>query len=309
MQSFRIDVADRAWFKRCRRAWDLGARARHNYEPEGAPDRPTLASAVGEALSVYYFPGMWAWRREIVQPLVHQALDRAAGPGLDTAGAHALLDRYVAWATGQDRFTPVRVAADIEVNVPDPLLSDRDLAAADGRPVRFATWVDALVLDDADDQPRLLCHRVAGGPFTDPELLALDEVALTTCWAWEQLTLDLRIGGILFNEVRLDGGGDDFRRTVVPVTRAELVLAGRQLGREVLDMLDEGLSPYPNPTPEWCAECAFRVPCRAMREGRDPEPILRARYHPRADPPLEEGRLGGQTWSMSRGARPNRFGG
>ena len=95
------------------------------------------------------------------------------------AAAHALLDRYAAWATERDRFTPVRVAAEIEVNIPDPLISDRDLATADGDPVRFATQVDALVLDDADDQPRLLSHRIHGGPFADPELLALDEAALT----------------------------------------------------------------------------------------------------------------------------------
>ena len=106
-----------------------------------------------------------------------------------------------------------------------------------------------------------------GGPFTDPEVLALDEWELTTCWAWEQLTLDPRISGILFNEVRLDGDGDDFRRTAVPVTRAELVLAGRQLGREVLDMLDAGLWPYPNPTPEWCACAPSGLPAAPC--GRD----------------------------------------
>jgi len=293
VQSYRIDTTDRAWFKRCRRAWDLGARARHSYEPVGAPDGPTIPGALAEALAVYYFPGMWAWDRAIVAPLVHQGLDRAAGPRLGTAGAHALLERYGAWAPRVDRFTPVQVATDIELNVPDPLLSDSHLATADGTPVRFATRVDALVLDDADDQPRLLCHRVGWGPFSDPELLALDEVALTTCWAWEQYTLDLRIGGILFNEVRLDGEGEDFRRTVVPVSRTELELAGRQLGREVLDMLDAGLSPYPNPAPEWCSMCAFRAPCRAMRAGRDPEPVLASHYRRRPPPPLVEGHLGG----------------
>jgi hypothetical protein len=310
VQPFRIDATDRVWFKRCRRAWDLGARARRNYAPAIGPDRSTIPTAVAEALAVYYFPGMWSWKREIVQPLVHRALDRAAAgePAAAVDAAHALLDRYAAWASELDRFTPVRVAADVEVNIPDPLLSDRELATADGRPVRFTTQVDALVLDDGDDQPRLLCHRVGAGPFTDAELLALDEAALTNCWAWEQLTLDPRLAGILYNEVRLDGDGDEFRRTLVPVTRAELALAGRQLGREVLDMLDEGLWPYPNPLPESCAVCAFRAPCRAMREGRDPEPILRARYVPRADTPWREGRLGGQTWSMSRGARPDRFG-
>src|SRR5580704_3235220 len=79
VQPFRIDAMDRAWFKRCRRAWDLSARARRNYAPAHAPSHPALPKALAEALAVYYFPGMWAWRREIVQPLVHQALDRASG--------------------------------------------------------------------------------------------------------------------------------------------------------------------------------------------------------------------------------------
>jgi hypothetical protein len=88
----------------------------------------------------------------------------------------------------------------------------------------------------------------------------------------------------------------------------ELAIAGRQLGREALDMLDAGLLPYPNPTPQGCAACGFRGPCLAMRQGRDPAPLLAAGYRRRAAPgPPEEGRLGGHTWSTGRGARPPRF--
>jgi len=299
VESYPIDAPDRASFKHCRRAWDLGARARRNFEAATPPAPPTVVEGVMEALAVYYFPGMWDWNRAIVLPLVHRALDRAASAGPEV---HAVLDRYAAWAAPLDRFTPVRVAADLEVNVPDPFISDRDVATEAGAPVRYTARADAVVWTE-EDQLELLCHRV--GPFTDPELLSLDEGALTTCWAWAHLMLDDRIAMIAFNEICLDDA--TFRRTHVPVSRKEVALAGRQLGVESLDMLDNGRSVYPNPTPAGCAACAFRHPCRAMREGEDPEPILSAEFRQRAEPVLQEGRLGGQTWSMNRGARPQRF--
>ena len=70
-----IRAADRAAFKRCRRAWDLGSRNRQNHEPIDPRRTVDLDRAVHDALAVYYFPGMWEWNRSIVQSLAHQALD------------------------------------------------------------------------------------------------------------------------------------------------------------------------------------------------------------------------------------------
>jgi hypothetical protein len=303
---YRIDAHDRALFKQCRRAWDLGARSRRNLAPVAEPTPPPLTAALVEALAVYYFPGMWEWNRDIVQPLVHQALDRAAAADAGRSAGHVVIDRYAAWAPPLDTFVPVRVAADIEVNVPDPLL-DRDLSTYEGAPVRYAARVDAVLW--GDDELRLLCHRVTPDAFTPAELLALDEAALAACWAWTHLMLDDRITAIVFNQIRLDAGEPKFCRTVVPVSQLEIAQAGRQLGAEALDMLDAGLSLYPNPTEAGCGACPFRHPCRAMRAGADAEPLLAAGYRTRPPPELVEGRLGGQTWSMNRGARPPRFGG
>ena len=306
MPSFRIDAADRAWFKRCRRAWDLGARARQGYEPTPPPAGRggSLTDAFRDALDVYYFPGMWQWDRSIVLPLVHEAFERRRPP--DAELGHRLLERYAKWAPAQDAFEPVRVAADIEVNVPDPLLSDRDLSTEDGDPLVYMVHVDAAVFAAADERPWLLTHRF--GPFRDPAYLALDEEPLTMCWAWGQHTLDWRVAGVAINEVRLEDVDEPFRRTVLPMSPAELALAARQLGREALDMLDAGLLPYPNPTPDGCGACGFRAPCLAMRRGDDPRPLLAAGYGRRPDPvPAEEGRLGGRTWGFGRGARPPRF--
>ncbi len=46
-------------FRRCRRAWDLGSRARQYYEPAEPQRVFDLDEAVRDALDVYYFPGMW----------------------------------------------------------------------------------------------------------------------------------------------------------------------------------------------------------------------------------------------------------
>ncbi|MGH9095102.1 MAG: hypothetical protein ACRDXE_08070 [Acidimicrobiales bacterium] len=327
MESYRISAEDRGLFKRCRRAWDFGARSRRALRPKPEDQQVSrgpgrLEQAVGKALDVYYYPGMWAWDRSIVVPLVHRALDEALRPpGApaaeegEVAAGHALLDAYAAWAPTHDHFTPVQVATEIAVNVADPVISDDDLTTPDGVPVSYATWLDALVVDD-DNRPWLLRHRVGNAPFMHPDVAALDETALTDAWAWEVYSLYPRMAGVLFTEVMTrapastgrEAAGPPFRRHVVGYSREELAAAGRQLAREALDMTDPGLALYPNPTIANCGGCAFRDPCRIMRAGGDPGPVLDARYEPRPEAPLVEGRLGGHTWSMNRGARPNRFG-
>jgi hypothetical protein len=134
--AYRITPWDRAAFKRCRRAWDLGSTARQNREPLEPARTLDLGIALREAFAVYYFPGMWAWDRAIVRPLAMEAyLDavrrqqaRVRDLGSDEARAWgdqlemgaAVLERYFEWAPGVDRFTAMRVATDFAVNLPDP---------------------------------------------------------------------------------------------------------------------------------------------------------------------------------------------
>jgi hypothetical protein len=62
-----------------------------------------------------------------------------------------------------------------------------------------------------------------------------------------------------------------------------------------------------NPSGENCPPCPFLGPCRALYDGEDAAPILRAAYRERPPEGLEEGRLGGGAWGMGRGAAPPRF--
>jgi hypothetical protein len=309
MKPYLIRAPDRESYKRCRRAWDFGSRSRQGYEWLDAAHGSTVEETLVDALAVYYFPGMWSWSRDIVLPIAHQAIDRSwqrggAQSNELPAGVHRLLDHYARWAEMVDQFTPVRAALDYAINIPDPVISERELVTLEGGAVRYVGRIDIMVLDD-EDQPWVVSHRIGTSGFTDRELLELDEATTTCCWAWQQGPFGPPVAGVIFNEIQLEP--EMFRRTEVRRSAVEVELAGRQLGFEALEMLDAGLRTYPNPTVSNCGPCPFRAPCLAMQRGEDPGPILAASYRRRPQDELEEGRLGGMTWGMGRGGRPPTF--
>ncbi len=241
---------------------------------------------VRQALAVHYFPGMWAWDRTIVRPLVVQSAGDAAG----------YVERYVDWAAALDDFEPVRVEFDFDARIPDPV-GDRDLTAPDGRAVHYQGRVNALVVDN-ERAHWLLVHRF--GPWTEPAELQLDEEAIAAAWAWEATFLDARVHGVLYNELTPEGR---FRRTRLRLSPGAIAHAGAQLAVEAAEMLDPSLALYPTPGP-YCPACPFLEPCAAMQDGIDVEALLLRNYRPRPPEELEEGRLGGVTWGMGRGAMP-----
>jgi hypothetical protein len=103
-------------------------------------------------------------------------------------------------------------------------------------------------------------------------------------------------------------GNEAFRRTRITRTRAELEACGRQVADEALEMTSSGLIVYPSPSVPNCAPCPYREPCIAVNMGTDDQAILEANYRNRGPEEIVEGRLGGVTWSMNRGARPPKFG-
>jgi hypothetical protein len=211
--SFVVTAAERASFHRCRRQWDFGAGTRQNLEPLGGPAVPDLDRAVRDALAVYYFPGMWDWDRGVRLPLVLQELERAlarqrGGEAADAgawpeqlAAGRALLARYFDWAPGVDRFAPVLIEADFEVNVLDPDRPDAGLVTAAGEAIRYAGRIDLMVVD-ASDAYWIVRHRVVDADWPPTERLVADEEALAACWAWEQFYLGMAIAGTVYNELR-----------------------------------------------------------------------------------------------------------
>lgn len=216
-----IQQPDRELFKRCRRAWDFGARTRRNLEPAGRPAGVdagrVIDRALRDALAVYYFPGMWDWQPAIVVPLAHRAYDRSvreqtagrdltAGQEEAVRGGRVLLDRYAAWAPSVDRFAPVRVACDVDVQVPDPDAPENALVTGDGAAIRYLDRVDVLVIDEHNAY-WVLSHQVVAGDWPPTEALLLDERAVAWCWAWEISYPGMQILGTIHNELRTGDGG------------------------------------------------------------------------------------------------------
>jgi hypothetical protein len=359
--TYRIRASDRAAFKRCRRAWDLGSRNRQNFEPVSGPGGIDLDAAVRAALAVYYFPGMWEWNRAIVQPLVHQALDRSIHGQLQAQRddqaidevldrGHALLDAYAMWAPSVDHFTPVRIDTDFEVDIPDPTDPDLGLVTRDGEAIRYTDRVDLLVIDN-DDTYWAIQHRLVFDGWAEDDILQLDERTIAWCWAWPLFYLGMRVAGTVYNEIRADSGElampeldaakpdiappalhpqvrhrrmyaradavprervrsegtDAFRRTRIPRGEAELSAAGADIATEASTAARADVEIYPSPESEICARCAYTPPCLVLNEGGDPAAELARSYRRRPPEPVEEGRLGGATWSMNRGAAPPRW--
>ncbi|MDQ4092224.1 MAG: hypothetical protein M3143_02050 [Actinomycetota bacterium] len=360
--AYRIHASDRTAFKCCRRQWDLSSPNRQNFEPISGPGSIDLNRALRDALAVYYFPGMWEWDRAIVQPLVHQALERsvrsqsktAADGGVDEQAqqaalvtGHAVLDAYATWAPAVDNFTPIRVETDFEVNVLDPAVPGATLLTPGGEEIRYCDRVDLLAID-SDDAYWVVQHRLAADGWADHDDLQLDERTIAWCWAWPLFYLGMQITGTVYNEIRADAGGrepdelatmvprqvgpqqlghrrmyarsgtvpgerlqvegtDVFRRTRIRRAESELAVAGACLAAEARTATSPGLDLYPNPEPAVCARCSYVSPCLALNQGDDATAELARSYRQRSPESVQEGRLGGVTWSMNRGAAPPRW--
>jgi hypothetical protein len=82
-------------------------------------------------------------------------------------------------------------------------------------------------------------------------------------------------------EVVAQDGDAVFRRTRVRRSRASIARAADRIATLTLEIGRAGLAAYPNPAAENCPLCAYRAPCVAETEGRDPSPVLAAGYRPR----------------------------
>ena len=243
-----ITATERAAFKRCRRAWDLGARIRRGLEPVSAPVRREHPAR--EALAVHYFPGMWAGTGRSCGPLVL----KAAGTAPRT---------WSATSTGRpavDDFEPLRVEFDFDARVPDPWATATWPRPTVG-PSTTRGRAHALVVDATGPTG---CSCTGSGRGRRAEVLRLDEAAVTAAWAWETSSSTPGSTACSTTSSRSKGGsgahgcGSPGRGRPRP---------GAQLAVEVAEMLDPSLALYPTPG-AYCAACPFVAPCMAMQDGR-----------------------------------------
>ncbi len=217
----RIRAEERAAFRGCRRRWDLSSPNRMDFEPATRSGAYDMDRAVRDALAVHYFPGMWDWPPAIVAPLVIKGFERSMGDQQDLVTSERsltdreaerwrhgfddgrrMLGRYGDWATSIDRFAPVRVESEFEVQIPDAGRPGMSLPTKTAGAVLYVGGVDALVIDEFDAY-WILRHRVVDR-WTPRYQLELDEESIAACWAWENFYLGMTINGTIDNELRLD---------------------------------------------------------------------------------------------------------
>lgn len=218
--TYTVTSWDRATFKRCRRAWDLGSRERQNLEPV-LPAQPfDLEEALRYSLTVYYFPAMWDWSRGIVRPIALDGFGKSMREQRERYERHrrltpeqerdwtesmelgdALLRAYYDWAPTVDHFETLHVEFDVDVTVPDPVIIGHGLITPDGDAIYYRERLELLVVDE-NDLFWLITHRITGADWADVDQLVLDEEALAQCWACEQYYMKVRIAGTIQNELR-----------------------------------------------------------------------------------------------------------
>jgi len=98
--------------------------------------------------------------------------------------------------------------------------------------------------------------------------------------------------------------GPGFRRTWLRHHPDEVAAAGQRLARDVAEMARPDLAVYPEPSDQHCPACLYLAPCLALRAGTQPS---LSEYRPRPPDGPREGRLGGRSWSLGRGAAPPKF--
>ncbi len=263
------------------------------------------------------------------------------------ARGHALLDAYAAWAPAVDHFTPIRVETDFEVNIPDPATPGTNLVTPTREEIRYSDRVDLLAIDSDDAywviQHRLVTDgwadhdalqldertivwcwawplfylgmQITGTVYNEiradagepgigepgtitPQLAGHPQVRHRRMYA--------RSGTVPGERLHAEGT-DAFRRTRIRRGGAELAAAGTDLAAEVSTATSADLEIYPSPAPGVCARCSYRPPCLALNQGDDATAELSKSYQLRPPEPVQEGRLGGVTWSMNRGAAPPRW--
>ena len=229
--AFVLRPREMATFRRCRRAWDFGARIRQNYVPAVPARVFDFDKAIHDALAVYYYPAMDDWDRAIVRPLALKGFlrsleeDRARYEELrpltpeqedewDEAvdRGDAMLRGYFAWAAPLDTFASIFSDQEFWAPIPDPAAAGSELVNAAGREIRYLGRVDQL-FSDINDEYWIADHRIVGNDWEDDDHLLLDLEGLAALWATELTYPQLRIAGTVYNELRMDaelrpGGGD-----------------------------------------------------------------------------------------------------
>ena len=100
-----------------------------------------------------------------------------------------------------DRFAPVLIETDFEVDVLDPGRPGAALVTTAGELIRYSGRIEMMAVDQHDAY-WIVRHRVVGADWPPTDRLVADEEGLAACWAWEQFYIGMAITGTVYNELR-----------------------------------------------------------------------------------------------------------
>ena len=228
MGKYVIRTSDRINFKSCRKAWDYGSKLRRNLEPISLPKPLDFGTAIHAGLQKFYDPLTWSWPRDVVQIASVQTFVKTNWQGLqryeELRGPDeelkmdflererlgiGMLENYFAYATQNDKFTPIYVEVEFEVPIPVPRelrlppgfghTVDGDLTF-NGEPVVYQGRIDMIVQDELghywiDD------HKTTAQIRADVVAhLELDEQMKSYVWAIQR-QIGVKIQGMIYNEL------------------------------------------------------------------------------------------------------------
>jgi hypothetical protein len=239
------------------------------------------------------------------------------GAGLDAAGL-ASDEAALADAWAWEQFYPGMVIAGTVYNEllidatgsEPPAQPDAPTAAAPNRRGRRRSWLRhragvAAGRSGPASPPLVRQHEPSGGGRSIPQHRRMDARAREPVAAGTTGTA-APVSTVQEISASAQSAAGGFRRVWVRHSPAAVAAAGRRLAADTVAMLEAAQAAAASPSDANCRPCAFLEPCLAMRAGRDSDFMLRSGYRPRPPDTLEEGRLGGSSWSAGRGAAPLR---
>lgn len=314
-----IRTSDRGIFKRCRQQWDFTSKIRQNLEPIQRYMPFDFGTAFHAGMQAYYEPETWgdydlmkrnamaAFRLSITELRGKaQLLDLELEDEYEeaTKTGIAMLEYYFLWAPSRDKFKPVYVEIEFEVEIP-------------GLPgVKYQGRIDLIIEDEFGYW--IVDHKTAAQFASDMSWLYLDDQCSSYAWALQKM-LGLEIRGVIYNEVRksppkppnpLQRGGysrnkqqdttfemylatlrkagidprlyrnfllylkqnpkEFVRRKRIEYAPEFLVIVEDRIRKEAIEMLRPDVAIYPTPSKFNCNGCRFFGPCLQTQEGRPP---------------------------------------
>lgn len=236
MEKLVIRTSDRASFRRCRQAWDLGSKIRLNWNYVPGIEPLDFGTAIHAGLEIYYDPRRWDEDRSIVQQECLLAFNdhmsdwkarlRRANQWESmrtewlnhVALGNGMLEHFFTWAPKHDNnWEPLK--AEIEFEVPIPVPEDYELPLGwfriDGNlhrmvglefneveyvPVVYQGRIDLVVKDTTTGCIYIVDHKTAA-QLGDYEHLELDTQVSSYAWALRKV-LNIDISGVIFQELR-----------------------------------------------------------------------------------------------------------